>query len=120
MVFTASMKNTLATAYATAATYGALSTGTVPGSSPGTEVTGGSPAYARIHITAGVAWGTASAGATTAGALSFNVPGGPTTVTGFEIYDAATTGNYLDGCTITSQTFSSQGTYAITPTYTQS
>lgn len=111
-VQTVTMRNSLATAYKNAALYGALST-TAPGASAGTEVTGGS--YARLSI----AWGTAASSAVTASALAFNVPAS-TTVVGFECYDALTVGNYLDGCSITSQTFSSAGTYSITPTYTQS
>lgn len=108
-------RNIMATQYSTQiGKYGALST-TAPGASAGTEVTGGSPAYARIAP----AWGTASASAIAAAPLSFNVPAS-TTVVGFEFYDASTAGNYLDGCTITSQTFASQGLYSITPTYTQS
>lgn len=115
-VQTVTARNSLATAYSTSiGKYGALST-TAPGSSAGTEVSGGSPAYARIAPT----WGTAASSAiTTTAALAFNVPAS-TTVVGFEFYDAATAGNYLDGCSITSQTFASQGTYSVTPTYTQS
>jgi hypothetical protein len=104
----------MATAYGAASPYGALST-TAPTSSAGTEVSGGSPAYARKAIT----WGTASASAITATALVFDVPTG-TTVVGFMIYSASTAGTYLDGASITSQAFASQGTYTITPTYTQS
>ena len=104
----------MATAYGTNCTYGALST-TTPGSTAGTEVSGGSPAYARIAT----AWGAASASAITSTALTFNVPAS-TSVVGYEHYTAETAGTYLDGVSITSQTFSSQGTYAITPTYTQS
>lgn len=110
-------RTTMATSYSTAiGKFGALTTGTVPGATTATEVSGGSPAYARIAPS----WGTASASViTTTAALAFNVPAS-TTVTGFEFFDASTVGNYLDGCTITSQLFSSQGTYSITPTYTQS
>lgn len=112
---TVSARNTMATQYASQiGKFGALST-TAPGATAGTEVSGGAPAYARIAPS----WGTASASAiTTSAALSFNVPAS-TTVVGYEHYDAASAGNYLDGCGITSQLFSSQGTYAITPTYTQ-
>lgn len=104
----------MATAYSTAVgLFGALTT-TAPGLTTGTEVSGGSPAYARIAPT----WGTASAGAiTTTGPLTFNVPAS-TTVVGFEFFSASTAGTYYDGAGITSQPFSSQGTYAITPTYT--
>jgi hypothetical protein len=113
-VQTVTMRNTLATAYAAAAAYGALST-TTPSSSAGTEVTGGSPAYARKALS----WGSASSSAVTATAATFDVPAG-TTVVGFMVYSAVTAGTYLDGAAVTSQAFASQGTYAVTPTYTQS
>jgi hypothetical protein len=105
----------MATAYSTGlGKYGAL-TSTAPGATTGTEISGGSPAYVRLAP----AWGTASASViTTSAAMAFNVATGTTTV-GFEFFDALTAGNYMDGVTITSQTFSSQGTYSITPTYTQ-
>jgi hypothetical protein len=109
-------RTTMATQYSTQiGKFGALTT-TAPGATTGTEVSGGSPAYARLAPT----WAAASASAiTVTAALTFNVPAS-TTVVGFEFFDALTVGNYLDGATITSQTFASQGTYAITPTYTQS
>jgi hypothetical protein len=110
---TASMKNSLATAYKNAALYAALYT-TVPGASAGTEVTGGAPAYARKSLT----WGAPSNGVITATA-TFDVPSG-VTVAGAGIHDAATAGNYLDGGAVTAQAFSSQGTYALTLTFTES
>jgi len=109
---TNAMKQYAALGYTGAATYGALCT-TTPGSSAGTEVSGGSPAYAREALT----W-SGSNGVLTASA-TFNVPSG-TTVVGAEIYSAVTAGTYLDGATVTSQAFASQGTYAVTFTYTQS
>jgi hypothetical protein len=109
---TVTMRNSLATAYATAAAYGALYT-TTPGGSAGTEVTGGSPAYARKPLS----WGSASSSAVTATAAVFDVPAS-TTVVGFGIHSAVTAGNYLDGVAVTSQAFSGQGTYSVTPTFT--
>jgi hypothetical protein len=109
---TATQKNTLATAYGTAATHAALYT-TVPGGSAGTEVTGGSPAYARKAIS----WGAASGGVITA-TVTFDVPAS-TTIAGAGVHTAITAGTYLDGAAVTSQAFASQGTYALTLTYTQ-
>jgi hypothetical protein len=109
---TATQKNNLATAYGNAATHAALYT-TVPGASAGTEVTGGSPAYARKAIT----WGAPSNGVIT-GTVTFDVPSG-TTVAGAGVHTALTAGTYLDGAAVTSQAFASQGTYALTLTYTQ-
>lgn len=114
-ISTAAQKNRLATAYGAAgggATHTALYT-TVPGASAGTEVTGGSPAYARKAIT----WGAPANGVMTA-TVTFDVPTG-TTIVGAGVHDAITAGNYLDGATVTSQAFSSQGTYALTLTYSQ-
>jgi hypothetical protein len=110
---TAGQKNTLATAYGTAATYAALYT-TTPGSSAGTEPSGGSPAYARKALT----WGSASGGVITVN-VTFDVPTG-VTIVGAGVHTAVTGGTYLDGGTVTSQAFSSQGTYVLTITYTQS
>lgn len=110
---TSSMKNSLATAYKNAALYAALYT-TVPGAAAGTEVTGGSPAYARKPLT----WGTPSGGVVTATA-TFDVPAG-TTLLGGGVHDALTAGNYLDGAGVTSQNFASQGTYTLTLTFTES
>lgn len=106
---TTAIKTTVCTAYTGACTYGALST-SAPGTSAGTEVSGGT--YARIAAS----WGTVTATAT-ATAMAFNVPAS-TTVVGFELYNAITAGTYEDGTSITSQTFASAGTYTITPTIT--
>lgn len=110
---TVTQRNNLAAAYGTAATHGALYT-TVPGGSAGTEVTGGSPAYARKALS----WGAPASSAVTASA-TFDVPAS-TTVAGAGVHTAITGGTYLDGAAVTSQAFSSQGTYAATFTYTQS
>ena len=110
---TVTMRNALATAYGTNATYGALYT-TAPGGSAGTEVTGGSPAYARKALS----WGAASASVVTV-TVTFDVPAS-TTVVGAGVHTAITAGTYLDGASVTSQNFASQGTYALTYTYTQS
>ena len=110
---TTAQKNTLATAYGTAATHAALYS-TVPGATAGTEISGGSPAYARKPIT----WGAPTNGVITA-TVTFDVPGTPVTVAGAGVHTAITGGTYLDGGAVTSQVFSSQGTYTLTLTYTQ-
>lgn len=106
------MKETLAIAYGTTAAYGALYT-TTPGGSAGTEVTGGSPAYARkpLSWTAGASDGAVSVTAT------FDVPAG-TTVVGAGLHSAVTAGTYYDGAAVTSQAFATQGTFAVTFTIT--
>lgn len=110
---TTDQKNNLATQYGTLATHGALYT-TAPGATAGTEVTGGAPAYARKALT----WGAPSNGVITATA-TFDVPSGATVI-GIGVHTALTAGTYLDGASITSQAFASQGTLAVTFTYTQS
>lgn len=110
---TTTEKNALATEYGIDAAYGAVYT-TAPGASAGTEPSGGSPAYARKALT----WGAPSGGVITATA-TFDIPSG-TTVVGVGVHTAATAGTYLDGTSVTSQAFASQGTYAVTFTYTQS
>jgi hypothetical protein len=110
-VQTTAMKNVLSDAYKAAALYGALYT-TAPGASPGTEVTGGSPAYARKSL----AWSASSGGVTSATA-TFDVPSG-TTVVGAGVHSAVTAGTYYDGASVTSQAFASQGTYQLTLTFT--
>jgi len=78
---------------------------TAGGASAGTELSGGSPAYARITPAV------TGAGATRALAATFNVPSGAT-VAGWGAYDSS--GTYVDGGSLTSQPFASQGTYALT------
>ena len=110
---TTAEKNSLANKYAADCLYGAVYT-TAPSSTAGTEPSGGSPAYARKSLS----WSAASNGVVTATA-TFDIPSGATIV-GIGLHTAATAGTYLDGATITSQAFASQGTLTVTFTYTQS
>lgn len=111
---TTTQKETLAVAYGGAATHGALYT-TVPGGSAGTEPSGGSPAYARKPLT----WSAGGVDGIVTATATFDVPAGATIV-GAGVHTALTAGTYLDGVAVTSQAFASQGTYAVTFTYTQS
>lgn len=116
-IATAAQRKNVAAAYGVAATYGALYT-TAPGATAGTEVTGGAPAYARKALT----WSapvTSGATEVITATATFDVPAGATVV-GSGVHTAATAGTYLDGSSMTSQAFASQGTYTITFTYTQS
>jgi len=110
-------RNAMATAYGVAAPYGDLFTG-----DPGTanaatnEVTGGSPAFARKALL----WGAASSSAIV-GTATFDVPASTTiTYFGVTVSSTLTTADVRDSVAVTSQTFASQGTYAVTATYTQS
>jgi hypothetical protein len=107
---TATQRATLAVAYGTAATHGAVYT-TAPGGSAGTEPSGGSPAYARKALT----WSAVNPNVAT---VTFDIPSG-TTIVGGGVHTALTAGTYLDGAAVTSQAFASQGTYQVTYTYTQ-
>lgn len=102
-----------ASALANGYTYLALNTGTITAGVVNAEVTGGTPAYARIAPT--VANGTGGSSTLTA---TFNVPTG-TTVTGWSAYTAITAGTLLDNGTVPSQAFASQGTYALTVNITE-
>lgn len=113
-IATAQQRETLAVAYGTAATHGALYT-TAPGGTAGTEVTGGSPAYARKPLT----WAAGTVDGVVTATATFDVPAG-TTVVGVGLHTALTGGTYLDGVTVTSQAFATQGTYQVTFTFTQS
>lgn len=104
--------NLAATNFSTNYPWASLYTTAPTQSAAGTEVTGGSPAYARKSVT----WGAASGGVIT-GTCSFDVPTG-TTVVGLGMNSLATAGVYGWGATVTSQTYSSQGTYAATITVT--
>lgn len=109
------MRSALANAYGTNAPWAALYS-TAGGSSAGTELSGGSPAYARKATS----W--AGAGATntnTATIPAFDVPSGAT-VAGAGFHSASSGGTYMDGGSLTSQGFASQGTYTLAASYTQS
>lgn len=110
---TTALKNLIAAYYWTQCTYVALAT-TAPGGTAGTEVTGGSPAYARKASNPAAA----SGGADVASPTAFDVPSS-TTVVGINLMSAVTAGTYYDGASVTSQAFASQGTYTVTATYTQ-
>lgn len=112
---TTTQQNNLASAYASNGPAGSVYT-TTPTSSPGTEPSGGSPAYARKTI----GWGSPSGGVIT-GSATFDIPSG-TTLVGAGVHSSTSgtaAATYLDGTTVTSQAFASQGTYAVTFTFTE-
>src|SRR5512139_3713218 len=105
-IATTAERNSLATKYGQDAAYAALFTAD-PGTSGSVtgEVTGGSPAYARKAIT----WGAPTNGVITA-TVTFDVPTG-TTVAFAGVCTASTGATLIDRVAVTSQAFSSQGTY---------
>jgi len=111
MARTNTMKNDLATAYFAAIDKVSLHTGD-PGTTGANEISGGSPAYARITPPAATLNGTGQGSIQ----VTFNVPAG-VTVGGAGLRDASN--NFLDGGTLTPLAFASQGTYTLTITYQQ-
>lgn len=81
-----------------------------PGTSGASEVTGGSPAYARQGCT----WNAASAGSMALSAAeTFDVPAG-TTVTHFGVWSASSTGTFYGGGALSaSESFGAQGTFEL-------
>jgi hypothetical protein len=112
-VQTTAMKNILSDAYKAAATHASLHTTGFSAATGSNEISGGSPAYARKANS----W-SASANGVTSSTVTFDVASG-VTVIGAGVWSAITAGTYYDGATVTSQAFSSQGTYQLTLTYTQ-
>jgi hypothetical protein len=109
-------RSTLATYYGTQATWiGLAATTPGTGTTPSTEISGGSPAYARVQTT----WGAASSGVITGSAVTINVPT-TTTVTYAILASAAlvASANMFDNCTVTSTTYNAQGSAVVTPTFT--
>lgn len=109
-------RNGMATYYgATYAGYFGLATAD-PGTSatPSSEVSGGSPAYARKAIT----WGTAASSTITATSVTFDSPAATIT----HVFAAtASTGNVMtDKAAVTSVVLSTQGQVVVTGSYVQS
>jgi hypothetical protein len=75
----------------------------------GTEITGGSPAYARLAVT----WTSASGGTIRPNAnLTFDVPAS-TTVGGWRGYSASSGGTNYGGEDLTNEAFTGQGEYTL-------
>lgn len=107
-------KTSLAASYAGLGTYFGLAT-SAPGSTstPSGEVTGGSPAYARVATT----WSAGTAGVQNGTAVTINVP--TTTTVTYALFASAVSGaTMLDNCTVTSTTYGAQGQAVVTPTFT--
>lgn len=105
----------LATSYAGYGSWIGLATG-APGvtSSPSSEATGGSPAYARIPTTWSV---NSSNGVDTGSAATINVAAA--TYTYMLIASNSSGNNMTDNASITSVVMGAQGQIVVTPTFTQ-
>lgn len=100
---TVSYRNAIATHGGSLVTHIGLVNGT------GTELSGGSPAYARQPVT----WTTASDGIIRPTAdLIFDIPAGAT-VAGWRGFSALTGGTNYGGASLTPETFAAQGQYKL-------
>lgn len=116
MANTTEIRERLAIAFGANALYASLHTAD-PSTTGASELstTGGSPSYARKAVT----WVAGSTDGSVTATIVFDVPSG-ITVVGAGFWTTATGGVFLSGGTVTSQTFSAQGTYTLTVTFSQS
>lgn len=114
-ISTNALKETLSTSYGTAAAYMSLHSAD-PGTTGTSEISGGSPAYARKPVT----WtpGT-SDGVNTATAVVFDLPPG-TAVTHVGVWSAVTGGTFLDKAAMSVSSQASQATVTVNASFTQS
>lgn len=97
------------TSFAVTTVYLSLHTAN-PGDTGASEVSGGSPAYARKSLT----WSAAASGSKAiSNAPVHDVPAG-VTVTHVGLWDAVTAGNWLGYVDVTDEVFAAQGTYTTT------
>ena len=110
---TALGRENAAAGYIAAVTHASLHTAD-PAGTGANEVTGGTPAYARIPLT----WTNNGGGQYTSQLMEFDVPDN-TTLTHVGLWDAATAGTYIDKSPV-SATFVSQGKFRIVLIYQES
>ena len=109
MPLTDNAKNAMLNHLAGVAVFASLHTAD-PGTTGASEVTGGTPAYARKAIT----WNAAAAGNLDNNANPvFDVPAG-TTVSWAGLWSAATAGTFYCSLNLVDETFGGQGTYTLT------
>jgi len=109
MPYEDSGKNLMLDALGAAVSHASLHTAD-PAGTGGSEVSGGSPAYAREAIS----WNTASAGVLdSSNQPVFDVPGG-TTITHTGFWTAISAGTMHASANVTDETFGGQGTYTMT------
>lgn len=109
MPYTESSKNLMLDALTATITHISLHTAD-PGTDGSNEVSGGSPAYARVAVS----WEPASGGvAAISNTPTFDVPGS-TTVTHMGFWTSDVGGTFIGGCAVIPETFNNQGTYPVT------
>ena len=108
-IFSANAKNSMLDHLASEAVFVSLLTDD-PGTNGASEVTGGTPAYARKAMT----WGAADGGAMAhSAAPTFDVPSG-TTVKYVGLFSASTSGTFYGSDDVTNEVYGAQGTYTLT------
>jgi hypothetical protein len=113
-IATNAMKELLAVAYGNNAVALSLHTAD-PGTTGASEVTGGTPAYARKAVT----WTAGgSDGVITGASVVFDLPSG-VAVTHVGVWSALSAGTFLDKAAMVVNSQASQATVTVTPTYTQ-
>lgn len=109
MPLTNNAKNAMLDHLATLAVWASLHSAD-PGTTGASELSGGSPAYARKAIT----WNAASAGNLDNNANPvFDVPAGAT-VAHVGLFSAVTAGTFYGSADVTDEAFAGQGTYTLT------
>ena len=109
MPYSTAGKNAMLNALGALAVYASLHTAS-PGDNGASEVSGGSPAYARKAIT----WNAANAGSMDDSNVPvFDVPAS-TTVAYVGFWSAVTTGTFYGYADVTDEVFAAQGTYTLT------
>src|SRR4051812_24596405 len=109
MAFSNAGRHVMLNALAAVGVYVSLHTGD-PGTTGASEVSGGTPAYARKAVT----WNAASGGSIDdSNTQVFDVPGS-TTVSHFGLWSAASAGTFYGGGALSSgETYVSQGVYTL-------
>ncbi len=109
MPYAAAAKNYMLDQLGSQALFGSLHTAN-PGSTGASEITGGSPAYARKSLT----WNAAANGSKTlSNTPTFDVPAS-TTVAYMGLWSAASGGSYYGYIDVTDEVYAAQGTYQVT------
>ena len=108
MPYSAAAKNAMLDALGTLVTHLSLHSAN-PGATGASELSGGTPAYARIEAT----WNAASTGSKTlSNTPDFDVPAG-STVSHVGLWSAATGGTWYGYVDVTDEVFAAQGTYEV-------
>jgi hypothetical protein len=113
-IATNQQKENLAVAYGTAAAYASLHSAD-PGTTGTSEISGGSPAYARKALT----WTAGSVDGVVTATATFDIPAG-TGTTHAGLWPTSTGGTFLDKVAAVYSSQASQGQMTVNFTYTQS